>query len=278
MLRRAIWVICLVLALAFCVAAQAQEGYLDEEVFHVKPEKRAAFDALAKKVAAANRANQGDNWTAAETIYGEGNTITIVSGRQSYAEIEKASGAFMGAMEKAMGHPGTEKLFEDVASCITDSHTMLLRRRPDLSNNLPSDPAARNKIVGSMRWIRTNRIVVRFGMGPRFEELAKQIKAAREKADSKSLRWVSQSAAGDQNGVYYISQLEPSLAGFDTGNIDLKKILGDDAYEKLLKSASEVIQSEETTITQFLPELSNPPADIVNAAPDFWRPKATGSN
>lgn len=265
--------ITLALLLGFCVAAQAQESYLDEYVVHVTPGKRTAFDALIKKMVAANRSNQGDNWTATETTYGQGDTVTFVSGRASYGDIEKASGVFMGAMVKSMGAPATEKLFADLSSLATDSHSLLLRRRPDLSSNLPSDPAERNKEIGSARWVRTTRIVVRFGMGPRFEELAKQVKTAREKSDSKTLAWIAQSAAGDLNSVYYVNQLESSMEGFDRPNTDLGKVLGNDAYEKLLKAASEIIEKEETTISRFVPELSNPPEATVSAAPDFWRPK-----
>jgi hypothetical protein len=221
---------------------------------------------------AANQEHPGDNWVAIETVYGEGNTISFTSLRQSYGAIEKANGAFMGAVEKAMGHPGMEKLFQDLASCTAESQSVLAHRRPDLSSNMPSDPAAEAKIVGNTRWIRTTRIVVRIGMGARFEELAKQVKAATEKADPNAHSWISQSAAGDRPTVYYVSQLQNSLAGFD-GSPDLSKIMGNDAYQNLLKTASEVIQTEEITLSQFVPALSNPPADIVNAAPDYWRPK-----
>lgn len=273
MTRRARWGISLVLLLGFCVAAQAQEGYLDEYIVHVKPGKRATFDALIKKLAAANRNNGGDNWTATETTYGNTDIVTFVSGRGSYGDIEKASGALMGAMVKAMGRPATEKLFADLSDCSAESQGVLLRMRPDLSSNLPTDAAERNKIVGGQRWIRSTRIVVRFGMGPRFEELAKEVKAAREKAGTKSLAWITQTAAGDLNSVYYVNQLESSLAGFDATGADLQKVLSKEAYEKLIKSASEIIEKEDVTISHFLPELSNPTEEIVSASPDFWRPK-----
>lgn len=273
MARKTRWGISLVLLLGFCFAAQAQEGYLDEYIVHVKPEKRAAFDTLIKKMAAANRNNGGDNWTATETVYGNTDTVTFVSGRGSYGDIEKASGAMMGAMDKAMGRAATEKLFADLSDCSADSHGLLVRMRPDLSNNLPADPAERERVVGGQRWIRTLRITVRFGMGPRFEELAREVKAARDKGGMKTLSWINQSAAGDLNGVYYVNQLESSLAGFDAAGADLQKIMGNEAFEKLIKAGSEVIESEDVTISQFLPELSNPTENIVSAAPDFWRPK-----
>jgi hypothetical protein len=38
-------------------------------VTRVKPEKRAEFNAVCKKIADANRRHQGDTWVAMETLY-----------------------------------------------------------------------------------------------------------------------------------------------------------------------------------------------------------------
>ncbi len=272
MVRRARWAISLVLALGFSIVAQAQESYLDEYVVHVKPEKRAAFDALVKKMVAVNRSGKGDNWLALESTYGNDNTLRFVSTRSSFADIEKGTAAFNAAMEKALGRPGADRFFADLQSCASESGGLLLRRRPDLSVNFPSDAAEQAKIVGQTRWVRLLRIVVRIGEGPRFEELAKQVKAAEEKGSPNLRSWISQSVAGDRASVYYVAELQSSLAGFD-GEPALPQMMGNDAYQKLLKTASEVIQTEDVTLNQFLPELSNPPADTANAAPDFWMPK-----
>ncbi|MBI3665952.1 MAG: hypothetical protein HY236_06965 [Acidobacteria bacterium] len=58
-------------AVLFAAAAFAQmqgfySGYLDIAVVKVRPEKRAEFDAINKKMADANRKNKGDNWIASE--------------------------------------------------------------------------------------------------------------------------------------------------------------------------------------------------------------------
>ena len=271
MSRRILWGTGVVLSLAFCAIAQAQETYLDEYVAHVKPEKRSAYDALIKKLVAANR-DHGDTWTALETTYGQSDTIRFVSVRSSYAEIDKASSAFMGAVEKSLGHPGTENLFETLASYTSDSRTLLLRQRPDLSANFPSDAAGRARVIGNTRWVRLARIVVKIGMAPRYEELAKQVKAATEK-DPSVRRWVSQSVAGERPGVYYVAVLQNSMADFDNAP-GLSKLLGNEAYVNLQKAASEVIDTEDISLNQFVPELSNPPAETLSAAPDFWRPKS----
>jgi hypothetical protein len=48
-----------VLLLAALAAGQAQEQYLDVYIAQVKPEKPAEFDAISRKIAAANRQNKG---------------------------------------------------------------------------------------------------------------------------------------------------------------------------------------------------------------------------
>jgi hypothetical protein len=62
------------------------------------------------------------------------------------------------------------------------------------------------------------------------------------------------------------------MAGFDSVP-SAQKLLGEDGYAKYLKASSEAVESSETIISRFLPELSNAPADVVAAAPDFWSPK-----
>ena len=270
MSRRSLWGIGVVLSLAFCAVAQAQETYLDEYVVHVKPEKRSAYDALIKKLVAANR-DGGDTWTALETTYGQSDTIRFVSVRSSYAEVDKASSVFMGAVEKTLGHPGTENLFETLASYAADSRNLLLRQRPDLSANFPSDAAGRARVIGNTRCVRLARIVVKIGMAPRYEELAKQVKTAAEK-DPSVRRWVSQSVAGERPGVYYVAVLQNSMADFDNAP-ELSKLMGNEAYMNLQKAASDVIETEDISLNRFVPELSNPPADTLSVAPDFWRPK-----
>src|SRR6266849_9985736 len=94
---------------ALCTLAaigQNPEGYLDVYVVKVKPEKRAEFDAINKKIVEANRRNKGDYWLAAETMYGEGNTVYFTSQRTSYADVEKSMDAFMGALAKPGGSAG----------------------------------------------------------------------------------------------------------------------------------------------------------------------------
>lgn len=271
MKHRATWAAFVLIV--FAALAVAQDQYLDVYTAQVKPEKRADFDAINKKLVAANRQNKGDEWLAMETVYGPMNRVTFVSMRNSYDAAEKGGDAFDSAVEKALGKPGSEKLFQDFNQTITNSRAELRKRRWDLSSNAPSDAAAMAKMLGESRWLRTTIVHVRPGQGPAFEALLKDIKAAREKNSPEVLTLVSQSVAGQEGSIFYVTQLAKSMAAFDSIPT-LQKVMGDEAYANYLKTASGIVENTETVINHFLPELSNPPADVVAAAPDYWTPKA----
>jgi antibiotic biosynthesis monooxygenase (ABM) superfamily enzyme len=273
MKRKAMWTAVALVLLATLAVGQAQEQYLDVYVAQVKPDKRADFDAMTKKMVAANRQNQGDSWLTMETIYGPGNRVTFISMRQGYGEAEKASDTFYGALQKAYGKPGTDKLFQDYNQCLASSRSEFRRRRWDLSSNAPTDPAAMAKMLGESRWLRTVAVHVRPGQADAYEALMKEVKAAREKASPPITTLVSQAVAGQEGTVYYVTTVQNSMAGFDTIP-SMQKILGDEGYAKFLKVNADAVANTETVINHFLPELSNAPEAVVAVAPDYWRPKA----
>jgi len=216
MQRKAIWTtlaFVLLAAMAVSQAQQTQESYLDVYTVQVKPEKRAEFDAIGRKIAAANRQNKGDAWVAMETVYGPGDRVSFVSTRNSYGEVESAIGAFMGALQKTYGKAATDKMFQDLSQCTASSRSEIRRRRWELSSNAPSDPAAFAKLIAESRWLRTNAVHVRPGQIATFEALLKDIKAAREKATPPLTVLVSQAVAGQEGTVFYVTTLQSSLAG-----------------------------------------------------------------
>ena len=272
MKHRAMWTAVAVILLAAFALAQASDQYLDVYIVQVKPEKRADFDAIAKKMVTANRQNKGDEWLTMETVYGPMNRVTMVSMRGSYADTEKGSDAFDAAIQKSLGKPGSEKIFQDFNQCIAHARSELRKRRWDLGSNPPADDAALAKLLGESRWLRTTVIHVKPGQGPTFEGLLKDIKAAREKSSPDVTTLVSQTLAGEEGTIYYVTTFEKSMAGFDS-IAPLQKVLGEEGYAHYLKTGAEVVENTETVINHFLPELSNPPADVVAVAPDYWNPK-----
>ncbi len=263
----------LMAALAARQPQQVQESYLDVYTVQVKPEKRADFDAISKKIVAANRQNSGDNWLAMETVYGPGNRVTFVSTRQSYGEIEKATGMFYEAMQETYGKAASDKMVGDFNQCLESSRSEIRRRRWDLSSNAPTDPAGYAKMIAGSRWLRTTAIHVRPGQSNSFEAILKNLNVARDKASPPQTILVSQAVAGQEGTVYYVTSLQTSLAGFDEVP-SVQQLLGDEGYDRFLKASAETVANTETSINRFIPEISNAPEEVAASSPDFWRPKA----
>jgi hypothetical protein len=276
MLRKAIWALVAAVCLAAPVAVQAQGNYLDVTIVKVKPEKSAEFNAIARKIADANRRNNGDRWLAQETIYGEGDTFIFVSLRQDYADIDKGNDAFMGALQKAYGKEGTQKMMHDLDSYSLSVQSELRRRRFDLSRKAPTDAASYAKLVGEARVLRTTAVHVRPGHAPEFEALLKEAKEAGERVADAQPLLVSQAVEGTSGtgSTFYITSLRSSLGGFDK-NPTIHEILGDEGYKKYLQVNAEAVESTQSSLTHFSPELSNPAEEIAQVAADFWTPKQT---
>lgn len=267
---------CVALFLAGLAAAvalgQEPSNYLDVYIARVKPEKRAEFDAVNKRMTEANRRHQGDNWVAIETTYGEVNTVSFISTRRTYAEAETGLNVFMGALTKAYGEAGAAKLEQDFYNTLTSSRAEIRRRRGDLSYNMPADAAAYAQLVGKARWVSTVTVRVRPGRATEFEDLLKDINAASQRNNQPGMRWVSTVVDGGSPYVYYISRLLTSLGDLDQG-MALRELLGEEGYQKFQKANAEAVAGVDISIRRFLPEISNPPAAIAAVSPEFWNPK-----
>jgi hypothetical protein len=266
----------LTIMLAAGAAAQTQDEYLDIGINKVKPDRRADFDALNKKIVDANRRYKGDRWLAYEVEYGEQNTVYFVATRKNMAAIDQGFTAFMAAMKEAFGQAGTDKMLQDVNRCLISSQAEIRRRRWDLSYNVPQDAASLSKLIGESRWVRSTIVHVRPGHNDAFEEQVRAIKQAAESSNPSLTTLVSQSAIGQHGVVYYFSALRSSLAGYD-GAKPFKEMLGDEGYAKFTKAIAEDVSSTDTLLGRFLPELSNAPEDVAATSLDFWRPKPPAS-
>ena len=250
----------------------AQGDYLDVYIAKAKPDKALEMEALARKIADANRHNNGDRVIAMETVYGEGYTYIFVTQRQDYADIDKGGEAFMGALNKAFGKQGSEKLLSDWNNCVISSHSELRHRRSDLSRKMPADPAAFAKLIGTSRVLRTTVVHVRPGHALEFEAYLKEAKERGDRnADAQPLL-VSTSAEGGTGAVFYLTTLRTSLGGFDK-NPSLKDIVGEEAFAKLQKIGAEGFEKTESAIYRFRPDMSYPPQEISDVAADYWQPK-----
>ncbi|MFB3922357.1 MAG: hypothetical protein ACE145_11585 [Terriglobia bacterium] len=272
MVRAACLTMALVVWLGWASTGRAQGDYLDILVVKVDPAKRAALDAAAKKMTEACRRNHGDNWIAMETVYGEQNTITLVSTRRTFADIDKGYELFYGAMNQAYGPAGTAKILQDFPAATKGSRGEIRRRRWDLSANVPSDPADLNRLVGDSRLVRTTTIRIRPGHVLRFEEQLRIAKQGVERGSDKRPILVSQSVAGDEGTAFYISWLAKTWSDFDS-MAAIPQIFGAEGYQKFLAVSAESVEGSQTVINHFVPEISNPPESVVSASPGFWTPK-----
>ena len=271
--RRALWALAVVVCLAAPIAVQAQGDYLDVYTVKVKPEKLADFQALTKKWVDANRRFNGDRWLALETVYGEGNIYMFTSTRKDYADIGTIEEAAMLAANKAFGKETAQKVVQDFSNCLVWSRSELRRRRWDLSRKSPADPDAYAKLIGESRLLRTTAVHIRSGHVPDFEALMKDMKEAGEKNPNTQPVLVSQVVEGSKGATFYVSTLRSSFGGFDH-NPTTRDILGEEGFKKFQQINADTVETAESTLYRFAPDLSNPPDEIAKVATDFWRPKA----
>jgi hypothetical protein len=275
--RRALWALTVVVCLAAPIAVQAQGDYLDVYIVKVKPEKIAEFNDLNKKWVDANRRFNGDHWLAMETLYGEGNVYQFTSPRKDYADIATTEEAAMLAANKAFGKVAAEKMEQDFMSCLVWSRAELRRRRPDLSRKPPADADSYAKLIGQSRFLRTTAVHIRSGHLTEFEDLLKEVKEAGEKNPDSPPVLVSQVVEGTRGATFYVTTLRSSMGGFDH-NPTLREILGDEGFKKFQKVNADAVETAESVLYRFVPDISNPPDDVAKVAADFWHPKgATAS-
>ncbi len=257
------------------ISAEAQMGaYLDEYIVKVKPEKHADFEAIAKKIVDANRKNKGDNWLALDTMYGDADTMAFVSSRKDLGSVETANQTFLKALKDAYGD-GAEATLHDFYACLTSSRGEIRKRRPDLSSNAPTNEEDYAKLVGEARYIRTLTVHFKPGHASAAEEMFGMAKAANDKKNPSITIMISQSVVGDEPDTFYVSRLGPSMASLDLPSI--KELLGDQDAARFEKILADSVSGAEARISRFRPELSNPPAPIVEVSRDFWTPQPATS-
>lgn len=275
--RKPLWAVGFVAGILLAAPALwAQGDYLDVYIAKAKPEKALDLEAIARKMADANRRNNGDHVITMETIYGEGSTYVFVTQRNDYADVEKGYVSFMGALNKAFGKQAAEKLLNDWNSCLISSHAELRHRRPDLSRKMPADPQSFANLIGSSRVLRTTVIHVRPGHVGEFEKLLKEAKERGDRNAEAQPLLVSQLAEGGSGAAFYLTGFRSSFGGFDK-NPTLKDIVGEETFAKLQKVSAESVESSESAIYRFRPDMSYPTQEVSDVAADYWQPKPATS-
>jgi hypothetical protein len=251
----------------------AQSKFLDVWEGQVRGDQVAQFDALSRKIADANRKakDKGDFWIAFQDYYGTPGRTYLVANRASLDEISDAESRYWAALKEYTGMT-QEKASAEFARMVSDVHTQLSTRRWDLSYNIPKDPAEMVKLTASVRFLRLVILPVKQGRIPAVEKQLATLKEAMENATVKVPGFVSQTFAGSTGVVF-------RLAGFATtlGELEnrptARTVLGERGYEAFERAAAENFDSVEYRILRVVPEWSNPPKEVADADPAFWRPK-----
>ena len=271
-MRRSITALFLATLTGGLMTGQDAPTYLDQFIAKVKPDKRAEFDAISKKMAALNRRNKGDTWLASENMYGENNVVTFVSLRNGFGDVQKGFDLFLGALAKPGGMAAAEKILQDSNSPLVSGRSEIWRRRPDLSTNAPASPTEAAAVIGKARFLYMVTVRVRPGRVLEYEDQIKMVRDARSKGGPKQTWLVSQSLVGEQGTSFHITRPLGSLGDIDDSRT-LQQVLGANGYKQYQKGLAENTFSTEITIGRYLPELSNPPAEIAAVDPAFWNPK-----
>ena len=85
-----------------------------------------------------------------------------------------------------------------------------------------------------------------------------------------------EAAYGSPNGTYLFLTARKSASELDRGPQDDKATmaaLGEEGIKKIDELFAACVDSSETQIFAFSPQMSYPPDEFIKADPDFWKPK-----
>lgn len=273
MCGKAVRVLCGLALLSGGGLAQQQGELIDIYTARVKPEKRSAFEAAMKKMAAANRKHNGDRWVAFYPMYGaEHGTYHFASVRPNLAASESGMEAFVGALVKDVGEANLERFFGGYTATLESESADIRLRRQDLSVNMPETAEGRLKLIGGSRYMRTTIIRLHPGRLPDFSDMWKQIKSAMEGGGVKFPFSVSMGTTGPV-GVFYLTTYGKSLGDLESQIFSLPQAIGDAAYREMQDRITKMTAEGRTEIYRISPELSNPPEEVAATSPEFWRSK-----
>ena len=187
------------------------------------------------------------------------------------SDAQKAFDLFMGALAKPAGMAAAEKMFQDFNNTVLSARSEMRRRRPELGTNVPASAADNAAVIGKARFLYMVTVRVRPGRALEYEDQIKMVRDARARTGQQQTWFVSQSLVGQQGTAFYITRPLASLGDID-GMPVLSQVLGDKYRDYQNRLAANTF-STEITISRYLPELSNPPAEIAAVDPAYWNPK-----
>ena len=164
-----------------------------------------------------------------------------------------------------------DKMMRDLGAWSTSYHSEIRRRRWDLSVNAPTTAADLYKLVGQSRWIRTLKVDIKPGKNPEYVAGWKLFQAELAKMQPASTVLISESVTGTP--AIFVALYYKNMAEMDSETTAVQKALASDAYRHLAEATSNSVNQTTWETLKVRPELSNPPEEVINADPAFWKPK-----
>ena len=106
--------------------------------------------------------------------------------------------------------------------------------------------------------------------------MAKSAVAALDKSGSDQPVATYQIVSGAPNGTYLLFEPSASLKSLDDGPARgqaMMQAMGDAGMKRFIKNAGETIASSEAVLFAINPRMSYPPKAVVDADPEYWKPK-----
>jgi hypothetical protein len=237
----------------------------------VKPGRGAAHAKLEAGWPKAYKASKNSAHYLAMTSITGPNEAWFVSGYDSYEAMEKQTKAE--ESDTALSAELSRLQAAD-GEFLESTRSITARFREELSLRPPLN-------MGSYRYLSVTTIRVRPGMGSKFIELRKIIKAAHEKAGMKDYYSVFEVQSGMSGPAFLIFVPMKSLKEVDeagplhTSAAYREALGGDDGEKKMTELASAAVMSNEGAIFGFSPKMSVPPPEYLSGNADYWNPKPT---
>jgi len=233
----------------------------------LKPNQSGAYAKIeAEEVAAMHAAKAPSHYIGMWAITGS-NHLLYFHGFDSFADLQKSHDETM-AMTSLEDTLKTDNAQE--APLVADRHSSIYSYKPDLSLNPNVD-------LSKMRFMRILLFHVRSGEDADFQRLVKLFAKAYQSSipDARWAMFQKMYGVGSDNTYILVTPME-SLSYVDSIVASDKKFdeaVGEDQVQMLEKGASAAVESSESDLFAFGPDISYAPASWLSSSPDFWGKK-----
>ena len=258
------------LAVPACLTAQdnnAPPKWMTIQREVVKPGKEPAHMRLETEWSRALEAAKFPVPLLGLTSMSGANEVWFLQGFAAAADMQKVSETM--AANPAMA--AVDQKYRPMESdLLANQFTMIARLRDDLSYT--SDAP-----LPSMRYMTVQRISVKIGHGPEFEDARKIMKAGHEKIRAADGYAVYQVTMGAPAGTFLVMAAKKGMADFDTdphGEPYAAAIGGPDGQKKLRDMSMSYENTADTQLFAVNPTISTM-GQVWGDADAYWKPKAT---